>query len=81
MATVKLRYAHDHGVVRVSGDLGRGAVHELVRSAHVLVGEAYVARQDPGFKRRELEPFALAPEGTWGPVSLLAGPPEPEGLS
>ena len=68
MATVNLRYAHDHGVVRVSGDLGRGAVHELVRSVDVLGGEAYVALSDGRLERqsaRAVRACARGDSGIW----------------
>ena len=81
MATVNFRRAHEHGVVRVGGDLDRGAVHVQVRSVDVLVGEADVALSDGRFDRRQLEPFALAPEGARRPVAVFEGPREMEGPS
>ena len=81
MATVNFRNAHDHAVVRTSGDLDRGAVHELVRSVDVFVGEAYVALSHGRLERRQLESFALGSERTRGLVAVVEGPRGAEGRS
>ena len=81
MATASFRHAHDDGVVRVSGDLDRGAVHDLVRSVDVPGVEAYVALSDERFERRQLEPFALGSERTRGLVAVVEGPCGAEGRS